>query len=274
MAIEVYEDGKSRSGDTNQKGENTYTRLFHVKLESPNTGVLTAKAAVGIVRGDVYSIGGEADLGSFCQTVQAQCISEDYLSYEVTVSYGPQNPSPLQQSPKMSLSFTTDDQQIEYDFQNRPVINSVGDPFAEMITRKVYSANLTYVRNQVNYDPLTALWYGGAVNSDYFLGAPPGFCRLVAIPFTEQEDEEFGDYFTVSYEFEFCGFGFKKRVLNQGKRQKINGKIKTILNDDGTEISEPVLLDSQGKKLAAGAPPVFLEFQNYVTAPFSVFGIF
>ena len=110
------------------------------------------------------------------------------------------------------------------------------------------------------------------VNSGGFLGFGRGEVKFQTITGQSMNDPNIGQYYAVTVEFAIRK-DWKRRVLNQGFREKDGNELKRILVD-GADTTVPVLLDEDGSKLAQGGTPVELEFEIYEEANFSaIFGI-
>jgi hypothetical protein len=66
--------------------------------------------------------------------------------------------------------------------------------------------------------------------------------------------------------------GHTLRVLNQGYMEKIGANIVRAVDSDGNPTAEPVLLKSDGTRLATDGDPHFIEFQPYRATNWSPLG--
>lgn len=211
------------------------------------------------------------------------------LSYRVTVHYssytdtfdiyGDGEPiNPLLQRPERSWRFALSNEPIDRDIVGNPLASSSGEAFDPQMTEDFYDLVLRYVRNEESYDKLLAAQYINAVNSDSFLGFNPGQVRCNIFDGEEARVSQ-NLFCRVTYEFQFRWDGWKRKITDQGFRIKTgtdaNGKPKyeNILDDKGNPVSQPVLLDGQGQRLAEDADLVVLEFETKRKLPFSVLNI-
>ncbi len=195
---------------------------------------------------------------------------------------------PLSQKPEISWTFATSEEPIDRDINGKPILNSAQESFDPPISQSKDDLVLRYVRNERFFNPRFAMRFKGAVNSSTFLGVSPGLVKCTVFDGDKVYDNEFSDYFVVTYEFQFrlgmvAGkqYGWLRRILDQGFRELL-GK-----NEDGTPIwenikdnagnplSEPALLNGSGRELALQTPPKghFLKFQTHHKQPFSALNI-
>jgi hypothetical protein len=203
------------------------------------------------------------------------------LQYETS---GETDDNPLNAPPDISVDRESYTERVEFDIDDKPIVNSAGEPFDEPpeVTRS--RVVLTITRNEA-----TDAWVGlsndftDCVNSDPFWIAGPGYARCKVI---SGQNFFFNglQYWRVKYVIELDRRGFKKRVLdrgysflatdfqlnNQGRWGKRYVSQVPILNADGSRIDKPVLLDGQGRRLESGASPVFKEYNVDERRPFSV----
>lgn len=268
----------TRTAETNEKFQRSYTRTFRVVTDDPHIGPAVVRESVGIAIGETYSTGSEYDDGAYCLNKSASCTSEDGKQWVVTVSYGPppdpenpNNESPTLQPPEMSWSFDPRQRPIEVDIEGRTICNTVGDPFATAVLRDDSRPVLSVVRNEAFFNAPMAWMLRDTVNSDAFLGAPAGTVKVSNISSQRQFSSEFGFYWKTSYEFTYDADGFDTKLVNAGLRALDDeGNLKNILVQ-GTPISEPVLLSEQGEQLDPNAPPHILKFKVYNETSFGVF---
>lgn len=269
----------TRSAETNEKFQRSYTRTFQVITSNPRTGPAVVREAVDIAVGDAYVTDTEYDDYAYCLNKSASCTSEDGKQWTVTLSYGPapdpntnDSENPLEQPYEISWSFAQFERPAEQTINGEPIVNVVGDPFSTAIMRDDSRPVLSITRNEAFFPAGLAYLLRDCVNSDTFMGAGQGQAKVSNISSVRQYSPTFGFYWKTSYEFTFDAGGYDKQILNQGLREKdqSTGQIKNILSQ-GVPITEPVLLDQMGRELPAGAPPHFRRFKVYFEVPFSTF---
>lgn len=275
MAILSVTELPERSGSLNQKNERTYRRVFQVESDLTTEAAYDVRAAVASVTGTIGASYGSDPLAFLIDFAEQQT-SEDGLTWEVTVSYGKleiEEPDPTERDIDVSWNFTQFQRSLERDVNGKPIRNSANDPFGEALVRDDSRPVLTISRNESSFSPALAWFYRDATNADTFWGAPRGTCKVSNISATLQRDQEFGEFWRVTYEFHFNQAGWSDRVLDQGYNELVGGEPKKIKDSEGLPITEPALLDGVGGKLAADDSPVFRRFEKYPRLPFAAFNL-
>jgi hypothetical protein len=273
----------SRSGEQNGKGEVTYSRLFQVITDDPWTGAKAVREAVPIAIGEPYVTSTESDSASVCIGKNASCNSEDGKRWDVTVSYGDnskvEEQNPLAEPADISWSFAQFTRPVDIDCDSVAILNAASDPYSEPIETDDSRPVLKVTRNEAGFDPALANAYRDATNSDSFMGFSPGCCKVSNISATRTKfaNPELGDfYYVTSYEIHFNPDGFDRKILNAGLRElvEVDGEIvKKPILIAGQPVSEPHLLDENGKALEQGGEPVFRTHRLNNRLPFSIFDL-
>lgn len=187
---------------------------------------------------------------------------------------------------------------IEWDFQERnnaapvkdldglPYLNSAIQPFNPPANFEEAYPVLVVIRNELNVDQTLINKYSYAVNSDDFLGAPPGCAQCLPLRATEQYQGDM-EFFRVTYRIRFSTeedengdlIDWQPRVLDCGtmKLQKILGlpysNQPVPIFRNGHAVTYPVLLDGNGSPKQPNTKgviePVFLKFRKYPARPFA-----
>lgn len=276
MSVVSVKELYTRTSEINEKGQRSYTRTFQVITDDQWTGPAVVREAVGIAVGDTYLTSTEYDDYAYCLSKSASCTAEDGKQWTVTVAYGPppetDSQNPLNDPPEITWSFSQFQRPAEQTRNGEAIVNVCGDPFANEISRDDSRPILSITRNEAFFSAALAYLYRDCVNSDSFMGASAGQAKVSNISSTRQFNPNFGFYWKTSYEFSFDAAGYEKQILNIGLRERDQntGQIKHILKQ-GVPITEPVLLDQQGRELPSGNPPHFLKFPIYFEVPFAAF---
>ncbi len=221
--------------------------------------------------------------------------AEGAFRYQVTCSYSTltlgELENPLREKPQIHWTFVTTDEPVDKDINGKAILNSALEPFDPPITKPVHDLALQYTRNERRYNQMTALKYKGKINSNTFLDAPPGTVMCTVFDADKIYDEKYGDYYRVTYEFQFRleevggkKWGWRRRILDAGFRELVEIADTTgephwenIKDEDGNPVSQPVPLDGDGMKLHPTGkwPPdgYFLEFELHEKVSFSPLNI-
>lgn len=225
------------------------------------------------------------------------------VNYECTVDAETGLPvSPLMEPPKISFSSVGTNDPIDTDSEGLPIVNSAGESFDPPITMDHSDTVLRITRNEKTFSDTFAAEFRDAVNSDTFLGHPPGHVKCTVFT-ADQMRAATLVYYTVRYEFQIRYsfvktrdsngdikervFGWVRRVRDEGFRESTGDtnkdgspEIDEIEDKNSIKVSQPHLLDGSGKKLSAAAilnPPLpeacFLKFDIYKKREFSVLNL-
>ncbi len=289
-----------------------YVNTLRIFTSSPLVGPIQIQQALlgnGIVQGGFYrfplpeyrtdgvtpiTTPTEIDTGSFVQSIDLKQDSEDARQWVATIQYSGfpinhelgsseiQNGSvnPEQMYPEVHWSSAKYEATYPTDLNGNPYRNTVGDPFDSPPPTEETRQVLTFVRNEAVYVESWASQYRDSVNSDNFLGFLPNTVKCKDIQGQRQYTADYGNYWKVSYEFEFrIGYtkqdgtttGWTALVLNAGLRQNVNG-VPAQITINNSLITSPVALTQDGLYDPA-ADPVYLEFTLYPALPFSFLNI-
>jgi hypothetical protein len=134
--------------------------------------------------------------------------------------------------------------------KKKRVLNSAKDFFVPTPTRQrkigVYSITRREQGNPVD----KANRYSGVVNSDNWHGKEPGTVLMESVP-CNFDGKVWSD---VSYNLKYREDGWQTEYLDSGLNELVDGKLRPILNDEGTAVTEAVLLDGKGKKMLKTNP--------------------
>ncbi|HUW45312.1 MAG TPA: hypothetical protein VMW50_05885 [Dehalococcoidia bacterium] len=192
-----------------------------------------------------------------------------------------------------SWDFETSVEPYDRDARGRAIVNSADEPLEPPPTMEFDDLVLTVSRNEPKYDPLLALKYARAVNSDNFYGFEPG-CARVRIT-AELVRGERMDYWRTTYRVRFRSLhgatefgGWELRLLDQGYRVQARDPDSGawLTDEDGAPIyspvtqegsnmpvSAPILLNGMGRRLKKGKPAWWLHWQPRPALPFAKLAI-
>ena len=149
--------------------------------------------------------------------------------------------------------------------------NAAGDPFDPSFTKEIELPELVIERTQSSFSPQWMLDYKGKRNSANVTIGGVVFAaktlRVIDIQATYPAGQGGASWqvtITIRYDNEFHDLF----VLNAGFREKVGGVLRPIW-DGAQPIAQPALLAAGGAKLAVGAAPVFLQFEQYETVDFT-----
>jgi len=241
---------------------------------------ITARQAPGIPRvGQRHP----TDPTAVCRSVEPKSLSP--ILWRVTASYATpsgatnekgESLNPLDAPPEISYDFEQIQQMIDTDLDDKPIVNTAGDPFDPKPEIPYGRPLVRITRNEQEFPGAKARDYAGgrgAINSDAFKGWPPGTVRCRNISGTDQTEGEFA-YCRVTYEFICDAEGWQPRPLNIGLREKKDGEMVVIKDKDGQPVSQPVALNKDGTAKEAGGPVERAgPFKVFPEKPFGALGL-
>ncbi|MDR1382783.1 MAG: hypothetical protein LBJ67_02885 [Planctomycetaceae bacterium] len=126
------------------------------------------------------------------------------------------------------------------------VVNSAGQ-FFNPPPEKTKKIIVYSISREIFLNPLMkAKNYSNVVNADAFYGAAPG---TLLMNMTCNYD---GNTWTETYEIRERLEGWETYLLDTGYEEIVGGELRKILDDDGTPVSEPAMLNGTGQKAPNG----------------------
>jgi len=271
------------------------TRVFDVEFNNQGDPVarpiLALKARTTLL--SVPQIGDKHPAANYLYCVRRNVSVVSQFVYKVSCSYSSisvqtgQSENPLSQKPETRWTFNTADEPVDRTINDAAITNSAGQSFDPPITKPVHDLVLQYSRNEQSFSPMKALKYKGKVNSATFLNAPPGTVMCTVFDGDKVYDEKYGEYYRVTYEFQFRldevegkRYGWKRRILDKGLYKKLDEnnedgtpKLEIIKDADSGGMIVEVNLDGEGGVLKDGLKSVFLEFDLFEKVSFSPLNI-
>lgn len=301
--ISVEESYEDRDCSAELQGERTYRRKLWASTSSALIGQLEVRFANSVPRlGDAYvSASGAFDSAAYCKRVSVRQRNESPYEWAIEAEYSTipttNTPGGSSQSPGSGPGAAPGESEMhplsrpaEVRWGRREVVrvaeaallpagnleavrNSAGQPFDPPPEKEEVRRTLTVVRNQASYDPVGTLLYENAINLKAWLGFEKETVLCKGI--TADRQHEKGVFFQrVTYEFEINRRTWTKKILDAGYYELVAGELKLIRDKFGNPLSSPALLDGTGLKLPDGDDPVYLEFDLYDLADFSLLGLF
>lgn len=193
-----------------------------------------------------------------------------YRFIQLEDSEDPENP--LSKPPEISADPVLIQRSTIRDVNGDLIVNKAGDPIVGVTTEDP-QLTLKISRNEASYNYLLAAQMKNVINLTPWLGFPRGTVKTSAPSSRQQYHNVYGTYVTTDYTFFIDLDGWKKKLLNQGLRELKDGKLYAIKDDKGQEITEPVLLDEDGRKADQDATPIYIDAEVFQELPFSLFNL-
>ena len=233
--------------------------------------------------------------------VAAEAMSVDQISpifWMATVDYngeiayeeGQSDPSPLFAPPRIDWDDVETEEETDEDFDGRPIQTKNGEAITG-VAALIPDQTVTIKRNLLLFNPYVQARYRRSVNSDLFLGWPPGTAKLVKLSASNVVTKELA-YWEVTGQVRFR-FPYRttpekawyKRVMHKGYNERIElsgpgagTAIVRAVDDNKEPVTKEVLLDARGFRIpeaAEGEEQIahWLEFKLYDSLPYNALGL-
>jgi hypothetical protein len=225
----------------------------------------------------------------FMRVVDVNVTKKSVILYEASVSYESvkfngeeeEDLPPIELAAEVEYSSVNSEEEIDEDADGNAIETAAGETIVGL-KKTISDFSITIKKNFLTFSSASFKVFMNKVNSDTFLGNPPGTCKIDGIKATNAIKDDIPYWavtVTVLVREPYKTTDEKawyKRVLHRGVYQKIDGidKGMPIPDGEGKDIREPVNLDADGVPLAPGATPHYLEFQVYEETAFASMGLF
>jgi hypothetical protein len=154
------------------------------------------------------------------------------------------------------------------DLDGRAFINGAGDPFNPGPALDVAHSIVTVRKNLSDFNMATQIYWTNGVNNSSVQGVPKGYLRVNKITATMASENGY-TYWDAAVTVQYNPRGWwPVKIQNEGCQYWIvnpdnpDEEIKIYATDDnGTQTTDPVLLDADGYRLAKNVVPTPLEFR-------------
>lgn len=198
--------------------------------------------------------------------------------------------NPLFAPPRIDWDDVESEQEIDEDFDGNPIQTINGEPI-EGVKALIPDQTVAIKRNMLLFNPYVQARYRRAVNSDIFLGWPPGTAKLMKLSASNVPNDQ-GGYWEVSAQIQFRypyrttpEKAWYSRVRHEGyyERVELSGpgagtKVVRAVDANKEPVTKPVLLDASGFRIPGVEPGEvqtahWLEFKLYDSLPYSALGL-
>jgi hypothetical protein len=195
--------------------------------------------------------------------------------------------NPIFAPPRIDWDDVEQELEVDEDYDGNPIQTVNKEPI-EGVKAAIADQTVMIKRNMVSFSPYVQARYRRAVNSDTFLGWPPGTAKITKLSASLVHSEDMG-YWEITAQIQFRypyrttpDKAWYARVRHEGFYEKIDvGTKKAIVRAvDGNKepMTRKVLLDNNGYRLQPPAEgeqqnAVWLEFKLYDSLPFNALGL-
>lgn len=270
--------GEETTAEINQGGARL---MWTVTVDDPandTTEVVLAGITVPEVHPD--------DETKYLSSVRVRRLSPIFFEVEANYHAEAQNfegVSPTERPVKIlppSVSFSDVEEPIDQDVNGDPIQTVNGEGFDPPLTKDVSDLVLVFEKNVEAVDYLAYRDSKGNVNNAGFFGSEQGTARLLDITAEPAQEGMFIFYkqrATIAFRSvpviegtPFPTLAWAKRVLHEGFYEKVDGRIVRAVDENGDEMTKPVLLDAAGARTVA---PVWLYWSVYAEIDFDELNI-
>ena len=267
---------RGRSRQTTYGDVPTYTRVFLVRVDDPNTDIQTISEQPGINWLDAHP----EDENALLVDSNIQQDGDSPFHYKVTFTYKAAEDlaeDPINRPPQFSFSGSLASAPAFWYFPNsgdnstkRIIINTAGDPIGGLDRDEgEFTVSIT-INKEPPFDYAKAQAYVGAINSDSWSGGAPKTWKCMSITGNRKIEDVNSEkylYWEVNTTLAYRGTGWDLQTWDVGFNEIVSGARKKIMA--GSEpVSEPAAL-SNGRAKTPGQPPDMLTFRIYPMLPFT-----
>ena len=204
----------------------------------------------------------------------AQQSPDSRLVWEVPVEYDDQSDftwfdNPLNRDPDITFGTVSYEVPVEKDINSKPIVNSTGDAFVPGLLENETRLVVTITRNLSTWSGSNRLQYVNTINGGSVQIAGISVAAKAALITdikASNKTEDQVTYVEESIAIEFAG-DYTRHLLDRGVNMLVyredSGDMPTRITDaNGDPITEPVMLDGEGKQLAFGGTPVYRDFET------------
>jgi len=187
---------------------------------------------------------------------------------------GDNDPNPLARPAKWTVDVEGQEIPLEVDARDatKKVVNKAGDKFVDPIMDVEHITALVITKNTASFSQGDIQAYANKCNSDAVGGWAVNTLLIKKLS-GEQLYENGVSYWARRYEVLANPKGWTRKIRNQGTRELIDGQLVRIIGKDQYPITIPVDLDNDGKRLAEGEDPIYLEFEGKQATSFYALGL-
>lgn len=194
-------------------------------------------------------------------------------------SADPSNPtSPLYAPPRLAWDDIEVEEEIDEDFDGNPIVDTAGQRVRGV--KALFSdQTLTVTRNFLVFNTYLQAVYRRSVNSDFFLGWPPGTVKLMKLSGQNVVDFNFG-YWQVTGVFQFRypyrttpDKAWYSRRASIGLKQKDSGgNLIPVVDGNKQPTSTPQYLDANGVQTTSDNA-YWIQDKLYGSLPYNLLGL-
>jgi hypothetical protein len=278
--------------DNFRKRQIKLQRAFQI-LTTPQAKEVDCFSSTGILEGDRFSEDFPyAFADNFSLSRQSLILWQLNIDYTGELGPSENEDNPLFAPPRIDWDDVETEEEIDEDWDGNPIQTVNGEPI-EGVKTLLPDQTVTIKRNMLMFNPFVQASYRRSVNSDAFLGWPPGTAKLMKLSASNVVTPQLA-YWEVTGQIRFRypyrttnEKAWYRRTRHQGFYKKIEiddpanpGEKKNIIVralKGGEPTNRPVLLDANGFEIpqteGQQVQAHWLEFKIYNPLPYGALGL-
>jgi hypothetical protein len=223
---------------------------------------------------------------NFSLSRQSLVLWQMNVDYTGELGPGDKEDNPLFTPPRIDWDDVETEEEIDEDWGGKPIQTINGEPI-EGVKTLLPDQTVTIKRNMLLFNPFIQARYRRSVNSDSYLGWPPGTAKLMKLSASNVITPELA-YWEVTGQIRFRypyrttnERAWYRRVRHQGYYKRVdtsNNETQIIRAMKGGEpTNRPVLLNAEGYEIPQGdgqsVEAHWLEFKIYDSLPYGALGL-
>jgi len=252
----------------NNRGQRKYSRTFKIESDATSDTAFDIGSVAGLpVLGDAFP----DDANAYCKQISVSC-QAGYKYWTVQCDYDDtydnSGSTPANDDIQISWSSELFQRPAWKDKDGNGVLNSAGDPFNPPVMMDDHRTVCRIMKN-VTTVPTYVLTFPNVVNSSAFtidgVTVAQRYAKISNVAVSEVKRRNGTTYRSVTVEMQIRNTEWDFEILDAGFREVDGTDRIRITNTDGTDITDPALLDGAGNKIDDPEPAdaVFETFRVY-----------
>jgi hypothetical protein len=267
MTITYHGVEKESRNASKLRGVRTYSETYKLEATASETAYQVGSDSNLPSIADVHADDDQA----YCISIIPRCVAGNWWEVEAQWSTERRlDADPEQDEVRVSWTSEIYQEAVYRDVDGNGILNSAGDYFIDPLTTRDNSHIIAKISSNHSSIPAWVLSKQNNVNSSQItiggLVIAAGLARMSRLEISERQRRNAIDFYTMSFEVHLHEDGWRARPLDAGFRRLEYGEPVQIKDQNGDEVTTPVLLDGNGEVLDPVTPEtaVYGNYQIYV----------
>lgn len=249
-----------------------FTRSYVFTYQSVTDDPFISEADVAADTGWDIGLEHPNDSDAKVSDIRSVTTTDDGCNWQTTVRFETLT-DPLDLPAEITYQPSQFQRPTEVDCFGKAILNSARDRYYNLLERDQSRPVFTITKNFATDVYALSQFYSDAINIGPWNGAATATVKVASISDVLVNDEVFGAYHRATAVFHHEPLGWDRKVLDQGFRWRDGNNLKHLITKDNVPVSEPALLNGQGKILPPNGTPFFNEHKIYNRLPFGLFDL-